>query len=140
MQPTFVDSSVLLIAFGADSSRRDACRELVGQAAAGARELHVSVESLQEFLFHRLRVSDRSTALEQASHLTAMCVAHRFDDAVWVETLALVGSTSLRGRDAVIAATARGAGFMEIVSLDHDFDGIPGLIRVEPETAVARTR
>ena len=38
----------------------------------------------------------------------------------------------LRGRDAVHAATALEHGLVTIISPDPDFDGAPGLTRIEP--------
>ncbi|WP_235019859.1 type II toxin-antitoxin system VapC family toxin [Ruania rhizosphaerae] len=62
----------------------------------------------------------------------AACVVHAFDEAVTDRTVDLVERSTIAGRDAVHAATALEAGFTEIVSLDRDFDRVPGLTRREP--------
>ena len=49
--------------------------------------------------------------------------------------LDLIDTGTAQGRDAVHAATALRAGFSEIVSLDRDVDGIPGLTRVDPRAS-----
>jgi hypothetical protein len=59
-------------------------------------------------------------------------VLHPFDDPVVAKMLDLMDDSRLRGRDAVHAATAVLAGFTTIVSADRDFDGVPGLRRLDP--------
>ena len=44
----------------------------------------------------------------------------------------LIDATQVRGRDAIHAATALGAGFDTIVTTDRDFGSIPGLRRLDP--------
>lgn len=128
----FLDTAVLTLALGADHPERQACRSLLGAAADGASELHISVETLQELLFHRMRREERSDAVSAVRHVRAACVLHDFNEAVVETTLNLVSESNIRGRDAVLAATALGAGFSQIVSPDRDFDGVPGLRRVDP--------
>ncbi len=64
--------------------------------------------------------------------LRDLCFLHPFDDLVLGKALELVDTTTIRGRDAVHAATAMLAGFEEIISADQDFDDIPGLVRISP--------
>lgn len=64
-------------------------------------------------------------------------ILHPFDAGVVSEMLEIVSNSSLDGRDAVHAATARRAGFDHIVTADGDFDRVPGLARVSPEEALA---
>lgn len=136
MRAVFVDASVLLCAVGGAHPRREGCRELLRAATQGTLLLHGSVEVVQEALFHRLRKTDRPSALAQVRSIEAMLTLHDFDHAVLTRMLDLVEHTRLRGRDAVHAATALEHGFTEIVTADRDFDGIPGLTRIEPEDAV----
>lgn len=63
-----------------------------------------------------------------------MVTWHPFDTEVLRASRDLVADGHARGRDAVHAATARASGFAEIVSCDSDFDGIPGLNRLDPTT------
>lgn len=128
----FLDTAVLALALGGEHPERQACRLLLEAAADGASELHISVETLQELLFHRMRQGERSDAVSAVRHVRAACVLHDFNEAVVETTLNLVSESSIRGRDAVLAATALGAGFGQIVSPDRDFDGVPGLRRIDP--------
>ncbi len=132
MKELFVDTTVLTFASGGPHPLRSACRSLVADVAAGKIEMHASVEAVQELLFHRLRREDRSRAVTQARHLASSLRLHDFDSRILERAISLVATSRLRGRDAVHAATALEAGFTEIVSADSDFDGVPGLTRVDP--------
>ena len=94
--------------------------------------LHLSTEAIQEFLHHRLRRGARQDAIEDARDAMALCQIHPFDANVLARAVHLIETSTIRGRDAVHAATALAAGFTEIVSADTDFDDVPGLTRVDP--------
>lgn len=126
----FLDCSVVLTAWGHDHPSRSTCRSIISGGGSEAR--HTSGECAQEIVFHRRRSVGRATALSDGRNLHRAFELHPFDVVVFERSLELLDSTSLRGRDAVIAATAIGAGFTEIVSLDRDFESVPGLIRVDP--------
>jgi uncharacterized protein len=131
--PVYLDSSVLLIAAGAPHPRRAACLQLVTQALDGHWRVHVSVETIQEFVFHRIRRGDAVIGIGQARHLAEAFIVHVFDHHVLTEALRLMEVSPVRGRDAVHAATALLAGFDRIVTLDSDFGAVPGLSPVTPE-------
>lgn len=135
-RPLFLDPSVLLLAVGGPHPARGGCRRVLAAAAAGAVTLHLSVEGGQEFLFHRLRRSDRDQAVLQFDQVDHIAVWHAFDVDILRASRQLVASTAARGRDAVHAATALAQGFDAIVSCDADFDGIPGLRRLDPDAAL----
>lgn len=129
----FLDTAVLALAVGGEHPLRESCRALLAAAARGDLELHVSVESLQELLFHRMRRDDRAEAVSLVRDVRAMCRVHPFDDAVASRMFDLVSASAVGGRDAVHAATAMEHGFDEIVSPDRDFDDVPGLRRRSPD-------
>lgn len=132
MRAVFVDSSVLLLAFGDEHPDRAACVRVVELAATGDLRLHQSVEAGQEFLFHRLRRTSTAEAITDFDVLDRLVVWHDFDHETLRESRRLVEREEARGRDAVHAATALLAGFSGIVTTDTDFDGITGLSRVDP--------
>lgn len=132
MRALFVDTDVLLVAFGGPHPARAACVQLLEAAGRGEVEVHLSVEAGQEFLFHRLRRSPRDEAVQAFDRLDSLAVWHDFDATVLRGFRRLVGDGSVRGRDAVHAATALLAGFDVLVSLDPDFEGVPGLRRLDP--------
>ncbi|MGB8384804.1 MAG: type II toxin-antitoxin system VapC family toxin [Dermatophilaceae bacterium] len=128
----FIDTTVLAHAMGGPSPRRTACQALVARAASSELVLHASTEAVQELLFHRMRVGDRDTAVVSARLVMGLCILHDVDREVMGRAIDLVGATMLGGREAVHAATALHHGFGSIVSADRDFDGVPGLRRVDP--------
>ena len=132
MRPVFVDPSVPLLAVGGEHPWRAACREVLEAAAACEVRLHLSVEGGQEFLFHRLRQVGRQQAVQQFGLLDRLAGWHPVDVEILRQSAELVRQGHARGRDAVHAATAISAGFSSIVSCDPDFDGIPGLKRLDP--------
>lgn len=92
----------------------------------------MSTEGGHEFLFHRLRMVGATVATAEFAALLELVVWHPFTEDVLRHSAQLVATGSVRGRDAVHAATALGAGFGEIVTADADFDGVPGLARLDP--------
>lgn len=128
----FADSNVLLLAVGGTNARRHDCRRILEAATEGVIHLHVSAEAIQEFMHHRLRRTDRVSALGETRRVHALTHTHPIDESVIDGMIELVATTSLRGRDAVHAATALQAGFTSIISADTDFDDIPGLTRIDP--------
>ncbi|MFN8079528.1 MAG: type II toxin-antitoxin system VapC family toxin [Kineosporiaceae bacterium] len=140
MKQLFLDTATLLYATGTEHPLRRPCRDLLAGAAAGELELHVSVEAVQEYLFHRMRRGDRARAVAEASGVLDVCRVHAFDVTVARRAIDLVANSRLRGRDAVHAATALTAGFEAIVSPDADFDHAPGLRRTPPHEALGTLR
>jgi len=132
----FIDTTVLVHAYGEQHDLRERCRAIVQEAAEGSVELHASVEVPQEFLFHRLRRAARADAVAETRDVMTFCRLYPFDREVLDLSVQLVEGSGMRGRDAVHAATALVHGFEAIVSADADagFDGIPGLSRIDPAT------
>ncbi|HEY3738102.1 MAG TPA: type II toxin-antitoxin system VapC family toxin [Jatrophihabitans sp.] len=133
MKDLFLDSNVLIYAYGGPSPFKEACRRIILWRSRRLARLHVSTEAIQELFHHRLRVADRATAAEDAREAMTFCEIHAFDTATLDYALTLGATTEVRGRDAVHAATALRVGFVEIISTDEDFDAIPGLRRVPPK-------
>lgn len=124
-----LDPSVFLHALGGEHGLRVPCREVLAHPGL---ELHASVELVQEVVFHRLRRVDRDQAVADARLVADSCRLHDFDANVLRRALSLIAEGRVGGRDAVHAATALEAGIGVIVSSDPDFEGIPGLDRVDP--------
>ena len=110
---------------------RDACRTIVDEVASGRVHGHLSVEAVQEFVHHRVRRADPQ-AVPAARAISRWSILHPCDEATLDRALDLVAAGSFRGRDAVHAASALEAGFVEICSADTDFDDVPGLARLDP--------
>jgi predicted nucleic acid-binding protein len=136
-----VDTAIVAYAVGGEHPLREPCQRWVLAAGRGDVELHASAEMVQEFLFHRVRKTDRRTAVRQARDASQLCVLHAFDVPVLARSMELVAaSESLGGRDAVHAATALMHGLALIVSPDPAFDGIEGLRRVDPTEDIPELR
>lgn len=138
MGTLFLDSSVPLHALGGDHPARAPARALLERAMQGGVRLHMSAESVQEFLFHRMRRTHRFAAIDQTHLLRSLAVTHAMDDEVIERALRLVSSTEIRGRDAFIAATALIAGFDTVVTTDTRFVAVPGLRPLSPAEALAQ--
>ncbi len=91
---------------------------------------------IQEVVHHRLRrTGDRSIASADGRDTAALCTLLNFDREVLDLSLDLIERIpTIRGRDAVHAATALAYGIETIISPDRAFDGIPGLTRLDPNT------
>jgi predicted nucleic acid-binding protein len=102
----------------------------------GEIEAFGSVELIQEVAFHHLRrTQDRHAAAAAARDVMSLVRILDFDRAVLEEALRLIEAGSVRGRDAIHAATALAHSLDTIVTPDSDFDGIPGLRRLDPQDA-----
>jgi predicted nucleic acid-binding protein len=129
-----IDSAVAIYGLGGDGPYKAACRALMMRVATQEFRMYASVEMIQELVHHRLRVTgDRGVAAADGRDTAAICTLLFFDREVLDLSLDLIERIpTIRGRDAVHAATALAYGIETIVSPDRAFDGIPGLTRVDP--------
>ena len=132
-----LDTAIAVYALGADDPRRIPCRNLLDRASAGDFRAYASVEMIQELTHHRLRkTGNRLHATADGRDIGAQCTLLAFDREVLDLALELIErSPTIRGRDAVHAATALAYGIDRIASTDSAFDGIPGLTRLDPLAA-----
>jgi len=94
-----------------------------------------STEMVQEFVFHRLRVTgNRLQAAHEAVDLAGSLELLPFDTEILDRALALLPVVAIGGRDCVHAATALSCGIEAIVTPDKAFDSVPGLHRIDPTT------
>jgi predicted nucleic acid-binding protein len=135
----YLDTAVLAYALGGAHAEREPSRAVLAAAAQGRLEVHVSVEVVQELLFHRMRRTGTAEAVAQARAAAAACVVHPFDgDVLELSSSLVLATPELRGRDAVHAATALHAGVPTLISPDPAFDAVVGITRVTAVEAVAR--
>lgn len=125
-----VDTAVFAYALGGDHRFREPCRAFLDRVVRGEFALHASVEMVQELTFHRMRRTDRVTAVHQGRLAGRSCTLHTFDERVLERALELIAHSSIRGRDAVHAATADIAGLDVIVTTDSAFDDV--MKRIDP--------
>lgn len=134
MNLVLLDAAVFVYAVGGEHRLRLPCRHVLDRASDGSVILSASVEAIQEFAHHRLRrTGDRVRAAREGTAAMENCTIFEFTEEVLQRSLSLIRDyQTIRGRDAVHAATALIHGIDTIVSPDRAFDGIPGLTRVNP--------
>lgn len=129
-----IDTTIGVYTLGEDDPRRKPCRDLLSRAVLGEFRLYASVEMVQELVHHRLRkTGNRHTATADGHNLSAACTLLNFDREVLELSLELIEKVpTIRGRDAVHAATAIAYGIERIATTDRAFDDIPGITRIDP--------
>lgn len=129
-----LDAAVVAHALGGDSPWRAPAQQLLRRAERGDIDAYASVEMIQELVDHRMRRSgDREMSVAQGRWVMALCTILDFDRRVLDLSLELIERVpSIRGRDAVHAATALAHGVEVIASPDRAFDEIPGIRRLDP--------
>lgn len=135
MSLVLLDAAVFVYAVGGEHPLREPCRAVLNRGTDGRAVLSASVEAIQEFVHHRLRrTNDRGRAANEGMAAAGTCTLFDFTEEVLRHSLSLIREhPTIRGRDAVHAATALLHGIDTIVSPDTAFDGIPRLTRVSPE-------
>jgi len=128
-----LDTTVLVYAVGDDHALREPARAIVDRVEGGSVKATTTVEAIQEFVHVRARRRDRrdATALGRAyAELLSPLLQVSEDDLV--QGLRLFERNAPLGAfDAVLAATALGAGAESLVSADRSFAGVRGLTFVD---------
>lgn len=104
----------------------------------GCSKAVTSSEVLQEVLLVRARRTgpdDGRRAVRSAAGLVADVLPVSGGDVLAACDL-LKDHPRLNARDAVHAAVMKAHGLQIVISLDRDFDAIPGLVRVAPQDAI----
>ena len=129
-----LDAAIVTFALGVESPWRIACQNLLRRAGSGEFRPYASVEMIQEIVHHRLRrTGDRVRSAQQGKDAAAICTVLNFDREILDLSLKLIERhPTVRGRDAVHAATALAYGITRIASTDRAFDNIPGITRIDP--------
>jgi uncharacterized protein len=129
-----VDTNVILYAIGGPHAYAEPCRRILALAGEGSFEMEAPVDLVQEILHHRTRrLGDRRQAATDARAAAALCRLHAVEpqDAHQAAEL-FEDAPRLSARDAVFAAVALRHNLEAILSADGDFDGLPGLRRLDP--------
>jgi predicted nucleic acid-binding protein len=129
----YIDTNVFVYAVGGKSRFRDPCREFLHAVVGRRVNGETSAYAVQEVAHQRRRRGD-SNAAARARDVAAMCtVVHPTDREVVLGALGLIDDLhDLSVADAIHAATALAHRVPALVSADSDFDGIPGIERVDP--------
>lgn len=127
-----IDSNVPMYLVGADDTFRGRAQRLIESAAIAGERLVTDAEVFQEVL-HRYHRTGRHDAID-----AAFAVLRDVVDEVYPIELPdverarrlLLGAPRLTSRDAIHVAVMQGRDIGRIMSFDHGFDGIPGIIRL----------
>lgn len=132
-----LDTTIAVYALGGDAPLREPCRSLLSRVGSGDLRAYASVEMIQELVHHRLRrTGDRAMAVEDGRDVSSLCTLVAFEREILDLSLDLIEKNpTVRGRDAVHAATALAYGITRIASTDRAFDGLAGLTRLDPSPA-----
>lgn len=136
----FLDANVVLYAAGGPHPHRDASADLILRGGRGEVRLVTDAETLQEILHVWSRRGRRADAAALVRRTAGVCVevfavaGPDIDDAC-----SLVESIDgLSVRDAVHAAVTMRHGVRDVISVDPDFDRVPGIRRLSPADAAKR--
>jgi uncharacterized protein len=134
-----LDTNVILYALGGPHAQAVPCRRILELVGEGNLQAEAPVDIVQEILHHRnRRLGDRAQAAKDAQAAAALCRLHAVEPHDAREAARLFAdSPRLSARDAVFAAVATRHGLRTIISADADFDGLPGLRRIDPSDAAA---
>jgi predicted nucleic acid-binding protein len=129
-----LDTTVLAYAVGDQHPLRDPCRRLLAAHAEGRLDATTTVEAIQEFTHIRARRRTRPDAVQVARHyLTALSpIVTTLEDLDRGLDL-FERHPNLGAFDAVLAAVAL-ARAEALVSADHAFASVPGLVWIDPAT------
>jgi predicted nucleic acid-binding protein len=135
--PVFLDTHVFLYAAGGAHPQKRACAKLLQRVADGSLEATSNTEVAQEILFVLIRQGRATEAVKLAARVAALfpsLLPLTRDD--MLKACELMGrQPGLPVRDAVHAGTMLNNGLHTVISVDPDFDRIPGIRRVAPASA-----
>jgi predicted nucleic acid-binding protein len=130
-----LDTKVVLYAIGGPHAYAESCRRILALAGEDRLRLEAPVDLVREVMHHRARhLGDRTQAAADALAAASLCRLHAVepDDVREAAELFAGSPTPLSARDALFAAIAYRHGLERILSANTDFDGLPGLRRIDP--------
>ena len=144
MRRFLFDTGVFIYALGAAHPYREPCRAILREVQRSRLAAEASTELIHEFAYVRLRqVGSRADAMRSAHTVRRSCSLHVVEPRDIERALDLWGEHErLDVRDAIFVAQALNREIDAILSPDRDFEGIPGVERIDPAdaSAVARLR
>ena len=135
----FLDTNVFMYAAGRDPRWRAICDGALQELMAAELALVTNAEVLQEIL-HRY-FSQRRPADAQLVHRAAMNLCAEIIPVTAEHTVraldVVLEHPQLSTRDAVHVATMEARGIRKMLSVDDDFDAVPGVDRIDPRDFVS---
>ncbi len=139
MARIFLDSNVFLYAIGGEGPHREFSRAVLAAVGQGRLDGVTSAEVLQEVLHvrsRRVNIKAATSSVRAASGLVAEVLPVTHEDVLEACRL-LDRHSALGARDALHAAVMKSSAVEVLVSVDRDFDGLPGIKRLDPRDALA---
>ena len=137
LSPTaFLDANVPIYAAGAPHPHREPCIDVLSLASDYQRNFVTNAEVLQELL-HHYRATRQWSSIGRPVFARFAGLMMGRTEPIFAEDARLaadLADTGLRAsaRDLIHVAVMRRLGVEWVVSADRDFDGIPGVIRLDP--------
>ena len=137
MSPTaFLDANVPIYAAGAPHPHREPCIEILDLAYLHPQSFVTNAEVLQE-LIHRYRSRREWSSIGSPVFASFAALMGGRIEAVYAQDARVAAELADRdvrasARDLIHAATMRRIGIELIVSADKQFDGVPGVTRLDP--------
>jgi predicted nucleic acid-binding protein len=133
-EPCFVDSNVPMYAAGSEHTLKAPCVAFLGAVARGEVLAVTSVQVLHELLHRYSALGERTRAIEvcQALMETLPEVLPIDRDDIAAAMALHRAHPTLSTRDLMHLATMRRFGLDTIVTADRHFDGLDGIVRVDP--------
>ena len=134
MRRFLFDTGVFVYALGGEHRYREPCRAILREVQSRRLGAEASVELIHEFVYVRLRrAASRAEVASSARAIALSMSLHTVEPRDMERALDLWSEYErLDARDAIFAAQALNRRIDAILSPDGDFDGIPGLQRIDP--------
>lgn len=139
MKRVLLDPRVILYALGGSSAQIVSCRRVLALGADSQLRFEAPTDLVREVLHHRARrLGDRTQAAAEALRAALLCVLHPVESQeARTATELFGGHPTLSARGAIFVAFAQCHNLTTIISTDGDFDGLPGLRRIDPSDEAA---
>jgi len=130
----FIDANIIMYAAGTPHVLKQPCLQILADINKQLIYSVTSVEVIQEILHRYSALNRRADAIKLANDLIALTAE------IYPISLADINRAlqlhqqyvKLTARDSIHAATMYNQGLTHILSADAHFDGLPGIIRIDP--------
>jgi predicted nucleic acid-binding protein len=134
--PTFVDTNIFIhFLLGYDPVRFRKCEDLLQAAEEGRVDLQTSDMVFAELVWFLQRPPVKMSPSEVRDHLLPLSSIPGIrlpDKLLLAEAFTRFAAGGIEFVDAYNAATMHRRGIDSVYSYDSDFDGLPGITRIEP--------
>lgn len=139
--PYFLDVNVPMYAAGRSHPYKESCVFVLTEIAAGRLDAVIDAAIIQEILYRFGAIQQWQIGVQMAENVlnlvpTVLPITAA-DMRAAVALFARYGPTGVKARDALHAAVMGNHDLTRIISTDSHFDQIEGIIRLDPQEALA---